>query len=211
MGFQLAPGALRAEPQVPKRSRPPRASAGASTVTRYSSDASASSGWATRPTWSPDGFWLDGRGRQAHSGLLGCRHGLLSRRVDCADGLRLPEADFTCLDCHEGSVFSARKRIADAGLGGSVSFDVAAAETSGAGSGDLVAAFDCLYDLGDPVGCGRCVSSSSRVVELSTDDSVVSNMSSISQVYQSSFTFLCVPNSLSQDNSDSLGARSARS
>jgi hypothetical protein len=49
------------------------------------------------------------------------------------------------------------------------------------------------------------------VVEPSADDSVASKLNSVGRVCDSFSTFLCAPNSLSQDSGYSLGARPTRS
>ncbi len=66
-------------------------------------------------------------------------------------------AAFTGSDYHDRSIEIACQRAGDAGVAGRVSFEVAAAtEFSGTGY-DLAAAFDCLHDMGDPLGAARHV------------------------------------------------------
>ena len=68
-----------------------------------------------------------------------------------------PTSSFAGSDYHQASIDEARKRASDAGVAHRVSFEVASAQNfSGAGY-DLVASFDCLHDIGDPVGAARHV------------------------------------------------------
>jgi hypothetical protein len=63
-----------------------------------------------------------------------------------------PASTFVGFDYHESSVDAARKRAADAGLADRVTFEVASAQDFPGSGYDLVAFFDCLHDMGDPVG-----------------------------------------------------------
>jgi SAM-dependent methyltransferase len=124
-----------------------------------------------------------------------------------------PNSAFTGSDYHEESVASARKQIADAGLGDQVTFDVASAQTFGGGPYDLVTSFDCLHDMGDPAGAARHIreqlapDGTWMVVEPAAGNSVAENLNPVGRVYYSFSTFLCVPNALSQDGGYSLGAQ----
>ncbi len=124
-----------------------------------------------------------------------------------------PESSFTGSDYHEGSIAQARKRIAEAGLDGRVSFDVASAQDFTGGPYDLVTSFDCLHDMGDPLGAARHVrdllapGGPWMVVEPSAGAGVADNLNPVGRVYYSFSTFLCVPNALSQDGGYSLGAQ----
>lgn len=55
------------------------------------------------------------------------------------------------------SIELARKRAADAGVGDRVAFELATALTFGGEGYGLVTVFDCLHDMGDPVGAARHV------------------------------------------------------
>ena len=124
-----------------------------------------------------------------------------------------PESTFTGSDYHEGSVLGARKRAADAGLADRVSFDVASAQTFSGGPYDLVTSFDCLHDMGDPVGAARHVreqltpDGTWMVVEPRAEDTVAGNLNPVGRVFYSFSTFLCVPSALSQEGGYSLGAQ----
>jgi SAM-dependent methyltransferase len=140
---------------------------------------------------------------------VGCGHGASTVLMARA----FPRSRFTGSDYHEGSVSTARKQAADAGLGGQVSFDVASAQTFGGGPYDLVTSFDSLHDMGDPLGAARHIRDSLApdgtwmVVEPAASGSVAGNLNPVGRVYYSFSTFLCVPNALSQDGGYSLGAQ----
>jgi hypothetical protein len=94
-----------------------------------------------------------------------------------------------------------------------VRFDVASAQTFEGGPYDLVTSFDCLHDMGDPLGAARNVremlapDGTWMIVEPAAGGSVTDNLNPVGRVYYSFSTFLCVPNALSQDGGYSLGAQ----
>jgi SAM-dependent methyltransferase len=122
-----------------------------------------------------------------------------------------PESSFTGSDYHEESIIQARKRAT--GLNGQVKFEVASAQTFDGGPYDLVTSFDCLHDMGDPIGAARHIremlapDGTWMVVEPYAGSSVSDNLNPVGRVYYSFSTFLCVPNALSQDGGYSLGAQ----
>ena len=99
-------------------------------------------------TWIPA---LDGMEAKLKSGGriadVGCGHGASTLLLAEA----YPASTVVGFDAHDGSVNTARKRAADAGLADRVEFDVASASTF-SGTYDLVCFFDCLHDMGDPAG-----------------------------------------------------------
>jgi hypothetical protein len=125
-----------------------------------------------------------------------------------------PESRFVGFDYHDGSIEEARKRAAAAGLSEErVSFEVApAAGYPGAGY-DLVTTFDCLHDMGDPVGASRHVLQSLAddgtwlIVEPFAGDHVEDNLNPVGRVYYGASTLLCTPASLSQEVGLALGAQ----
>ena len=124
-----------------------------------------------------------------------------------------PNSWFTGSDYHDQSIEIARKRAADAGVADRISFEVAsAAGFSGAGY-DLAATFDCLHDMGDPLGAARHIRDALApdgtwlIVEPAAGDTVNDNMNPVGRVYYSFSTFLCVPNALSQSGGYAMGAQ----
>jgi len=140
---------------------------------------------------------------------VGCGHGASTALMARA----YPQSSFTGSDYHEESVIQARKRAADAGLNAQVTFDVASAQTFGGGPYDLVTTFDCLHDMGDPIGAARHIremlaaDGTWMVVEPAAGNSVADNLNPVGRVYYCFSTFLCVPSALSQDGGYSLGAQ----
>jgi 2-polyprenyl-3-methyl-5-hydroxy-6-metoxy-1,4-benzoquinol methylase len=212
--FQLALAALRAEPRVTEAFRT------GSGIGWHEHDPEVFTGCERffRPGYAANlvASWLpalDGAEDKLRAGArvadIGCGHGASTELMARA----YPDSSFTGSDYHEESVTQARKRIADAGLSGQVTFDVASAQTFGGGPYDLVTSFDCLHDMGDPVGAARHIremlapDGTWMIVEPYAGDSVAGNLNPVGRVYYSFSTFLCVPNALSQDGGYSLGAQ----
>ena len=140
---------------------------------------------------------------------VGCGHGASTILMAQA----FPAASVTGFDYHEGSIATARERAAEAGLGDRVQFE-AAPSTGYPGEGyDLVTMFDCLHDMGDPVGAARHVRGSLApdgtwmIVEPAAGDRVEDNLNPVGRAYYAFSTLLCTPCSLSQDVGLALGAQ----
>jgi SAM-dependent methyltransferase len=124
-----------------------------------------------------------------------------------------PNARFTGFDYHAPSVEAARQAAQDAGLGDRVSFEVAAAKTFPGSGYDLIACFDCLHDMGDPVGAARHVrqalaeDGSWMIVEPMAGDRVEDNLNPVGRVYYAASTMICTPASMSQEVGLALGAQ----
>ena len=73
--------------------------------------------------------------------------------------------------------------------------------------------FDCLHDMGDPVGAARKVrellaeDGTWMIVEPAAGDSVEDNLNPVGRAYYGFSTLLCTPASLSQDVGLALGAQ----
>jgi SAM-dependent methyltransferase len=156
---------------------------------------------------------LDGVVGKLEAGALvadiGCGHG--SSTILMAQAF--PESSFVGSDYHEGSIQTARERAQSAGVADRVRFEVApAAAYSGTGY-DLVTMFDCLHDMGDPVGAARHVRSTLKpdgtwmIVEPRAGDRVEDNLNPVGRAYYGFSTLLCTPASLSQDVGLALGAQ----
>lgn len=125
-----------------------------------------------------------------------------------------PRSTFIGFDGHAGSVELARQRAKKAGLRERVQFETARA-TDFPGSGyDLVGHFDCLHDMGDPVGAARHVrrtlapAGTWMVVEPFAGDTLEENMNPVGRVYYAASTMLCVPASLADGHPGlALGAQ----
>ena len=124
-----------------------------------------------------------------------------------------PNSTFFGSDYHDGSIETARRRAAEAGVADRATFEVApAAGYSGTGY-DLVTMFDCLHDMGDPAGAARHVRETLApdgtwmIVEPAAGDRVEDNLNPIGRAYYGFSTLLCTPASLSQDVGLALGAQ----
>jgi hypothetical protein len=73
--------------------------------------------------------------------------------------------------------------------------------------------FDCLHDMGDPVGAGRHVKEalakdgSWMIVEPFAHDSLRENLNPVGRIYYGASTMICTPASLSQEVGLGLGAQ----
>ena len=162
------------------------------------------------PSWIPA---LDGVAGKLTAGArvadVGC--GLGSSSVLLAQAF--PRSTVVGWDYHPESVELARKKAAEAGVGHRASFEVGTAQTFGGGPYDLVMMFDCLHDMGDPLGAARRVREALApdgtwlLVEPFAADKVEDNFNPVGRLYYSGSTFLCVPNGLSQPGGYALGAQ----
>jgi 2-polyprenyl-3-methyl-5-hydroxy-6-metoxy-1,4-benzoquinol methylase len=162
------------------------------------------------PSWIPA---LEGVEDKLRTGAkvadIGCGHGASSVLLAQA----YPASTVAGSDYHAGSIDEARKRAADAGVTERISFEVASAQTFTGTGYDLVATFDCLHDMGDPLGAARHVREAVAadgtwlIVEPFAGDEVADNMNPVGRVYYSFSTLLCVPNAKSQPGGHALGAQ----
>jgi hypothetical protein len=124
-----------------------------------------------------------------------------------------PKSTFVGSDYHDGSIETARRRAEEAGVGDRVTFEVEPAATYTGDGYDLVTMFDCLHDMGDPVGAARHVLDTLAphgtwmIVEPAAGDRVEDNFNPIGRAYYGFSTLLCTPASLSQHVGLALGAQ----
>jgi SAM-dependent methyltransferase len=124
-----------------------------------------------------------------------------------------PKSKFHGFDYHDKSVAAARASAEKQGLTGRVTFDVAKAKEFPGKDYDFVAVFDCLHDMGDPVGAARHVRQSLApggtwmIVEPFANDQLKDNLNPVGRVYYSFSTLLCTPCSRSQEVGLCLGAQ----
>jgi ubiquinone/menaquinone biosynthesis C-methylase UbiE len=140
---------------------------------------------------------------------IGCGHG--ASTVLMAEAF--PSSTFVGSDYHDGSIAEAGKRAAESGVTERVTFEVSGAQSFSGTGYDLVTSFDCLHDMGDPLGAARHVRSSLAadgtwlIVEPAAADTVAENLNPVGRVYYNFSTLLCVPNALSQSGGYALGAQ----
>jgi SAM-dependent methyltransferase len=120
---------------------------------------------------------------------------------------------FLGVDNHEISIADARKAAAEAGVAQRTRFEVASAqELPGAGY-DLVCLFDCLHDMGDPVGAARRIRQAIApdgtvlLVEPMAGDGLEDNLNPVGRAFYGLSTVICTPGSLAQDVGLGLGAQ----
>ncbi len=125
-----------------------------------------------------------------------------------------PKSQFFGFDYHDKSIQGARETTAREGIADRVHFEVAKAKDFPGKDYDFVAVFDCLHDMGDPVGAARHVRQSLHrdgtwmIVEPFANDRLSDNLTPVGRVYYSFSTLLCTPCSRSQEVGLCLGAQS---
>ena len=161
-------------------------------------------------SWIPA---LDGVADKLRAGArvadVGCGHGASTIVL----ALAYPKSTFTGFDYHPASIDAARKAAAEAGVADRVTFEVASAKEYPGTGYDLVAFFDSLHDMGDPVGAARHVRESLApdgtwlMVEPFAHDRLEDNLNPVGRIFYGASTVLCTPASLSQEVGLALGAQ----
>jgi SAM-dependent methyltransferase len=124
-----------------------------------------------------------------------------------------PNSKFYGFDYHPGSIEGAREAARKAGVADRVTFEVAKAKEFPGRDYDFVAVFDCLHDMGDPIGASAHVRQSLAkdgtwmIVEPFANDQLKDNLNPVGRVYYSFSTLLCTPCSRSQEVGLCLGAQ----
>jgi 2-polyprenyl-3-methyl-5-hydroxy-6-metoxy-1,4-benzoquinol methylase len=141
---------------------------------------------------------------------IGCGHG--ASVVVMAQAY--PRSEFWGFDFHAPSVDTARKRADDAGVSDRTHFEVASAKEY-PGTYDLVCFFDCLHDMGDPVGIASYArqhladDGTVLLVEPFALDDRTANLEGnpMAALLYTASASICTPNSLSQEVGLGLGAQ----
>ncbi|MFV0674265.1 MULTISPECIES: class I SAM-dependent methyltransferase [Variovorax] len=149
--------------------------------------------------------------RGARVADVGCGHGASTLLMAQA----YPASSFVGFDYHAPSIERARETARKAGIDDPkrLSFEVASAKDFPGRDYDLVAFFDCLHDMGDPVGAAAHVRASLRpqgtwmLVEPFANDRLEDNMNPVGRVFYSASNFICTPASRSQEVGLCLGAQ----
>jgi SAM-dependent methyltransferase len=140
---------------------------------------------------------------------VGCGHG--HSTILMAEAF--PRSRFWGFDYHEKSIDSARGHARNTKIENHVSFEVASAVGYPAGGFDLICFFDCLHDMGDPVGAARHAKralthdGTVMLVEPFANDRIEENLNTVGRLYYSASTTLCCAHSLSEDGAAALGAQ----
>ena len=141
---------------------------------------------------------------------VGCGHGASTMLMAKA----FPKSHFYGFDYHSGSIEYARHVAGRDGLLDQITFEVASSKSYPANGGfDVVAFFDCLHDMGDPIGAAQHVLSTLKpdgtwmIVEPFANDHAEENHNPIGRIFYSASTMICTPASLAQEVGAALGAQ----
>jgi SAM-dependent methyltransferase len=212
--FQVATAALKAEPKITEAFR-----TGAG-VGWHEHDPGLFHGTERffRPGYAAHlvGEWipaLDGVEAKLRAGGrvadVGCGHGASTILMAQA----YPGSTFIGFDYHEPSIARAREAAKEAGVDDRVSFAAARSKDFPGNDYDLVAFFDCLHDMGDPVGAASHVRETLApggvwmIVEPFANDRVEANLNPLGRLFYSASTLICTPASLAQEVGLALGAQ----
>jgi ubiquinone/menaquinone biosynthesis C-methylase UbiE len=148
------------------------------------------------------------------------RRGAVVADVGCGKGASTllmaeayPRSSFIGFDYHQASIAGAQATARRLSLSDRASFQTATAQSYPGSDYDLVTVFDCLHDMGDPVGAAKHVKETLRsdgtwmIVEPFAGDDLKDNLNPVGRVYYSFSTLLCTPCSRSQEGQMCLGAQ----
>jgi SAM-dependent methyltransferase len=160
--------------------------------------------------WIPK---LDGVEDRLRSGAtvadVGCGHGASTILMAQA----YPASQFVGYDYHEASIDTARRRAAEAGVADRVRFEPASAKDYAQDGYDLITFFDCLHDMGDPVGAvvhaRRALSDGGVImlVEPFAGDRPEDNHNPVGRAFYGFSTVICTMASRAQEVGLALGAQ----
>lgn len=140
---------------------------------------------------------------------IGCGHGASTILMAQA----YPNSTFYGFDYHDKSIETARQKAVEAGVSDRVTFEVVNSKEYPGTNYDLVTTFDCLHDMGDPVGASNHVKNSLSeggswlIVEPFAGDTPESNHNPVGRIFYSASTLICTPASLDQEVGLALGAQ----
>ena len=156
---------------------------------------------------------LDGMEGKLKSGArvadVGCGHGASTVLM----AKTYPNSKFYGFDYHGPSIERAREAAKEAGVEDRVTFEVASAKDFNGGAYDMIAIFDALHDMGDPVGAAKHIRESLApdgswlLVEPFANDDLADNLNPFGRIFYSASTMICTPASLSQEVGMGLSAQ----
>jgi SAM-dependent methyltransferase len=159
-------------------------------------------------SWLPA---LDGAVERLQTGAkvadVGCGHGVSTILM----AQTYPNSRFIGYDYHAESIRVATERAAEAGAS-NANFEVADATSYADKEFDLIAFFDCLHDMGDPVGVMKHTRAALKedgvamIVEPFANDRLQDNLNPVGRMMYGASSQICVPVSLARSG-PALGAQ----
>ena len=156
---------------------------------------------------------LEGVDEKLRSGAkvadIGCGHGISTILM----AQSYPDSTFHGFDYHDASIERASEIAEAEGVAENTEFGVASAKDFPGEGYDLVCFFDCLHDMGDPVGAMKHVreaiddDGSVMLVEPFANDTLGENLNPVGRTYYAASTLICTPSSLDQEVGLALGAQ----
>jgi 2-polyprenyl-3-methyl-5-hydroxy-6-metoxy-1,4-benzoquinol methylase len=140
---------------------------------------------------------------------VGCGHGWSTVIMAKA----FPKSTFIGYDFHPSSIEEAQAHAEMHGVSANTRFEVGLAKDYLGKEFDLVTCFDCLHDMGDPVGASSHIRQSLKpdgtwmIVEPMAGDTLEQNLNPVGRLYYAGSTMICLPTSLSQEVGAGLGAQ----
>jgi 2-polyprenyl-3-methyl-5-hydroxy-6-metoxy-1,4-benzoquinol methylase len=161
-------------------------------------------------TWIPSLHGVEAKLKKgARVADIGCGHG--SSTILMAEAY--PNSKFDGFDYHRASIQVAEQRAREADVENRVSFRVGTAQDFPGENYDLIACFDSLHDMGDPVGAAKHILSKLgkdgtwMIVEPFANDTLEENSNPVGRLFYSASAMICTPASMSQDIGLALGAQ----
>ncbi|HVU74020.1 MAG TPA: class I SAM-dependent methyltransferase [Mycobacteriales bacterium] len=171
-----------------------------------------------RPGYSANlvGEWLpalDGVVAKLEQGAkvadVGCGHA--ASTVLMAEAF--PASTFYAFDYHPESIARAIEVAKGEGLSDRIHCQVASAQTIPGDGYDLICFFDCLHDMGDPLGAAKrareviAPDGTLLIVEPNAGDALTDNLNPVGRLFYAASTAICTSHGVSEGAEDALGAQ----
>jgi SAM-dependent methyltransferase len=160
-------------------------------------------------SWIPS---LDGMQEKLKQGAkvadIGCGYGVSTIIM----AMEYPNSKFYGFDSHQASIEAARQLAQKDGISERVEFNVVSTNNSIGNDFDLVAFFDCIHDMADPVKALELAKQSLKkdgicmIIEPMANDRIEDNLNLTGKILYAASSIICVPNSLA-DNGIALGGQ----